>query len=72
MSNQSSNLVAEFLQGKGFQIQVINSECTEVSLSSRKLYSSEVRLALGDNFSSAYIEQSDNEVYVMYSEEGID
>ena len=69
MSNQSSNSVADFLRQKGFKIVVINSECTQVSLSSRKLYASEVALALGFNFSGYFIEQSDSKVYVMYSEE---
>lgn len=72
MDNQSVNPVAEFLREKGFRIKTINSECVEVSLQSRKLYAAEVLLALSDNFSTAYIEQSANEVYVMYSEEGID
>ena len=69
MSNQSNNPVAKFLREKGFQIVVIDSGCVQVSLSSRKLYSSEVSLALDDNFSSAYIEQSANEVYVVYSDD---
>ena len=69
MSNQTLNPVAKFLREKGFQIQVINSECVEVSLSTRKLYVSEVALALGFNFSGYFIEQSDSKVYVMYSEE---
>jgi len=69
MSNQVTNPVANYLHQKGFQIKVINSEMTEVSLSTRKLYSSEVQLALGDNFQGYYIEQSGLEVYVLYSEE---
>mgnify|MGYP001589623716 CR=1 FL=1 len=69
MSNQTVNPVAKFLRQKGFQVKSINSECTQVSLSSRKLYSSEVTLALGDNFSGYFIEQSGLEVYVLYSED---
>ena len=69
MTNQSTNPVAEFLREKGFRIKTIDSEVTEVSLSTRKLYTQEVVLALGSSFSTAYIEQSGNEVYVLYSDD---
>ena len=69
MSNQSTNPVAKFLREKGFQTKSINDECTEVSLSSRKLYSSEVERAIGDELLDYYIEQSDQVVYVVYYKE---
>ena len=69
MSNQSNNPVAKFLREKGFQTKLINDECTQVSLSTRKLYASEVERAIGDELLDYYIEQSDQVVYVVYYKE---
>ena len=72
MITRITNPMAIFLQEKGFQIKAVGLEMVLVGLSNRKLYVSEVEQAIGDNFQGYYIEQSDSEVYILYSEEATD
>ena len=68
MSNQSTNPITKFLLEKGFQIKVVNSTHSIVSLSTRRLDKTEVQSALGLNFIDWYTGQNGDVVHIFYSD----